>query len=126
MEYQADGRWRKPFDLESKRTDKLLASHSARVLIKPASILLTNYVSHFQDDLSTGLCSIEREARALLLVQAEVITTYCTVTVTWKDCGHQYKLKQKIPLYYLRSGPKAPVHMCKKGAALLEVGKSHL
>jgi hypothetical protein len=46
--------------------------------------------------------------------------------VTWKDCGHQDKLKQKIPLYFLQSGPKAPVPMCKKGAALLEVGKCHL
>jgi len=33
--------------------------HSTRVLIKRASTLLTNYVSQFQDDLSTELCSIE-------------------------------------------------------------------
>lgn len=80
MEHQADGGWRKPFALESERTDKLLASHLERVLIRPASTLLTNYVSQFQDDLSAGLCSIEWEARALLLIQTEVIATYSTVT----------------------------------------------
>ena len=92
MEYQADGSWRKPSDLESERTDKLLASHSAKVLIKRVYTLLTNYVSQFQDDLSAGLYSIEWEARALLLIQAEVIKTYSTVAF-WQLHGGTVDIK---------------------------------
>ena len=116
MEYQADGSWRKPFDLESERTDKLLASHSARVLIKRASTLLTNYVYQFQDDLSTGLCSIEWEATALLLIQAEVITTYSTFTF-WQlhgrtvDINTSWSRKYHFTIY--RVGQK-PLCTCSR------------